>query len=309
MKKFILLILLITSIYTETLTGDATEYTPGFTAEDGAKGFACGFRWLATKERKFFAALPGPMWEGSANCGRCAKVTCTDPSCDTVAKGRQTLITIVDQCPECKVGDLDFSKEAWNEITNNQPFSRKKISWEWVPCDPLQDDSTLRLTIDPGANPWYYSGSVSNSAYGVKNAILITKAGKSVQLTRRGDNYWFQSMNPQLEFPYKLQVTDHNGKTFTSEFSDLTPGKTYLFSTTTTTTNTPAPSTTTTSTATPSTTSTATSSTSTPTTTTTGTSTSVGTTVTGGENVPPKNGAEYIKSTFILVLISLIIFI
>jgi len=62
-------------------TGDGTEYTSGFTQPNGGQGYNCGFRWLPTKARTYFAALNAPQYSNSANCGRCATVKCTDSKC------------------------------------------------------------------------------------------------------------------------------------------------------------------------------------------------------------------------------------
>jgi expansin (peptidoglycan-binding protein) len=288
MKVFIILISLLAYTNTQSYTGDATEYTAGFTAPDGAKGYACGFRWLATKERTLFAALPGPMWNGSLNCGRCASVTCVDDKCDATAKKTTTIVTIVDKCPGCNTGDLDFSLEAWNKITNNQSPSRLKISWSWVSCDSLQDDSVIRLTVDPGANPWYYLASISNSAYGVKSASLILNSGTTIDLTRRDDNYWYKSVSPQLTFPYKIAFVDHNGNSFTSQLADLTAGKTYELNTSSSATGTTPSSTTSTGTATPSSTTT-----SSPTTSTSSSSTGSATTTSSTSTPTITNSGSY----------------
>lgn len=69
------------AVFLCTFTGDGTVYTNGFTTPNGASGYNCGFRWLPTKARTYFAALNAPQYANSENCGRCASVKCVDPKC------------------------------------------------------------------------------------------------------------------------------------------------------------------------------------------------------------------------------------
>ena len=53
---------------------------------------------------------------------RCARVRCVDPECRV--RGKDVTVMIVDQCPECKKGDLDFSIPAYRDITGTAAVPR-----------------------------------------------------------------------------------------------------------------------------------------------------------------------------------------
>ena len=116
--------------------GDGTQYSDTIPA-DGGTDFTCSFPYLAPWAQKYFVALNDEMWDQGRNCGRCVKVTCTDPKC----KGQPDVIAyIVDQCPTCKSGDLDFSTTAWNDIAGITP-DRVKISWNFTSCHNYISDT------------------------------------------------------------------------------------------------------------------------------------------------------------------------
>jgi len=63
------------------IIGEGTYYTSPFTADDGAAGYNCGYKWVPTKAKTYFAAAGD--WSASANCGRCISLKCIDPKCTT----------------------------------------------------------------------------------------------------------------------------------------------------------------------------------------------------------------------------------
>jgi expansin (peptidoglycan-binding protein) len=70
------------------------------------------------------------MWDQGRNCGRCVKVTCTDPKC----MGKPDVIAyIVDMCPTCSNGDLDFATSPWSDLSGLTP-GRVQISWNFTSC-------------------------------------------------------------------------------------------------------------------------------------------------------------------------------
>ncbi|TPX08521.1 uncharacterized protein E0L32_010008 [Thyridium curvatum] len=69
---------------------------------------------------------PGPF------CGRKIQVTNTGSSDGGVhGKGNTIIATVEDTCPSCDENHLDFSEGAWNELTNNSPFSVVNIDWHF----------------------------------------------------------------------------------------------------------------------------------------------------------------------------------
>src|SRR5262249_17788687 len=95
-------------------TGDATYYDA-----DGAG--SCSFD---RSSDRMVAALSRPDWGHGRWCGACLAVT---------GPRGEVIVRVVDQCPGCKHGDLDLSREAFARIA---PLSagRTKIAWREVPC-------------------------------------------------------------------------------------------------------------------------------------------------------------------------------
>ena len=52
---------------------------------------------------------------------------------------------IVDKCPECAHGDVDFSIPVYRDITGMWPH-RLRISWEWSDCS---DNMQGGIRLDP----------------------------------------------------------------------------------------------------------------------------------------------------------------
>ena len=61
----------------------------------------------------------------SSNCGRCVDVT--------GPKGSATQVVIIDVCPECAHGDLDFDLATF-ELIADQIDGRVQITWQFVDC-------------------------------------------------------------------------------------------------------------------------------------------------------------------------------
>jgi expansin len=106
-----------TEKFGETHIGDGTYYT----FADGSG--ACLYDKTSDVQ---IAALNGFDWQGSAWCGACADVT--GPS------GNQVRVRIVDLCPDCAKGQLDFHPDAFAMLAPKEQ-GRIAISWSFVACD------------------------------------------------------------------------------------------------------------------------------------------------------------------------------
>lgn len=98
-------------------TGDATFYTP--------EADACG---TTSSESDLVAALNAPQFgddvesDNNPNCGRRAYIR---------RGSKSVTVRIVDECPECKYGDLDLSPAAFNKL-GDPDEGRFTIQWNWV---------------------------------------------------------------------------------------------------------------------------------------------------------------------------------
>ena len=80
--------------------------SPAEPYDKDSTGFnACGFGRLEDYFERMFAAMNYLQFDGT--CGRCIKVQGTDSG----ASGKWYTVKIIDNCPTCNRGDVDFSSE------------------------------------------------------------------------------------------------------------------------------------------------------------------------------------------------------
>jgi expansin (peptidoglycan-binding protein) len=156
---------------------------------------ACSF--AASPGDLMVAALNAPDWDGSAMCGACADVT--GPSGHVVVR-------IVDQCPECKHGDLDLSPQAFAKLS---PLAagRVAIQWHLVACDV---SGPIDYHFKDGSNPYWTAVQIRNHRYPIAKIEARTGDGSWRALTRATYNYFIA--DPGLGAgPLALRVTDRMG--------------------------------------------------------------------------------------------------
>ena len=95
------------------------------------------------------AALNAVQWDGSAWCGACADVDGPNGS---------VRVRIVDLCPECGHGHLDFSPQAFDKIAE-RAAGRVPISWQFVACD---EEGPVSYKYKDSANEWWTAVQVRN---------------------------------------------------------------------------------------------------------------------------------------------------
>ncbi|CAG8463512.1 6103_t:CDS:2 [Ambispora leptoticha] len=123
----------------DSFSGDGTYYNTGLGA--------CG---VVNSDSDLIAAINKPQWGDPANpnqnpiCGKQAYVT--------GPKGSVT-VKIMDMCPECAYGSLDFSPSAFNYIAD-QSAGRVHITWSWVDGGGTNTTIVVQLaiTVEPAVN-------------------------------------------------------------------------------------------------------------------------------------------------------------
>ncbi|GMF31712.1 unnamed protein product [Phytophthora lilii] len=149
----------------EYFEGDGTTYTLGEVSSGN-----CNFMSSNSIAPMNYAALNAEQWNNLSNCGRCAQVSCIDSRCvDTTASA---IVQIVDQCPECKHGDLDLSHSVFRAITGSDP-SRFTIRWQFVDCP---DPETVKICLKNGANGYWLAVQPTNSLVGVQSISINNQA-------------------------------------------------------------------------------------------------------------------------------------
>lgn len=112
-----------------TFTGDATHYS-----ESPSHVGAC---YPKTISFGGSAPLNGAMnhqqFASRGACGKLVQVTAVAPDYANPSKfiSRSVTVRITNECPECKVGDIDFTDAAWNKLFPGQSPGRHKMKWHF----------------------------------------------------------------------------------------------------------------------------------------------------------------------------------
>ena len=180
-------------------TGDATHY-------DATEAGSCSF---PVSPDRMVAALNGPDYARAAWCGACLAVA--GPLGDVIVR-------VVDECPGCKHGDLDLSREAFAQIA---PLSagRVHIDWREIAC-PVS--GPIAYQVKPGSNAHWTAIQPRNHRYAIARLEARDAAGAYRALVRGGDNYFAaKALGPG---PYALRATDAHGRALEDRGIALAPG-------------------------------------------------------------------------------------
>jgi expansin (peptidoglycan-binding protein) len=182
-----------------TYTGEGTFYHG-----DGAGN--CSFE--ATGTSSLFAAMNEYDYENAAICGGFVR-----------AKGPLGTVTvkIVDRCPECAPGDIDFSPTAFARIAN--PIDgRVPISWELVSGGSI---GNITYKVKDGSSQWWIGFRVDNH----RNLVtaLEVQVGSTWQALQRQQYNYFLAPSGLGVGPFTIRVTDNHGEQKVSSGITLSP--------------------------------------------------------------------------------------
>jgi expansin (peptidoglycan-binding protein) len=179
----------------ESFSGEGTYY-------DFADGSgACSFD--PSPEDMNIAALNQPQWDGSGWCGACAEVTGPSGS---------VRIRIVDLCPECPHGNLDFSPQAFDQVAERE-LGRVPIEWHFVPCDV---SGPIAYRFKDGANEWWTALQVWNHRLPIAS-LEWSSDGETWNPTVRQEYNYFLDENGFGPDPVRVRVTAVDGQTLEDE--------------------------------------------------------------------------------------------
>ena len=188
-----------TEKFGEQHSGDGTYYD----FADG--GGAC----LYDKTSDFhIAALNGFDWAGSAWCGACADVT--GPN------GKQVRVRIVDECPDCSKGQLDFHPDAFALLAPKEQ-GRISITWSFVACDV---QGPVSYKFKDGSNPFWTAVQVRNSRYPIAR-LETSKDGSSFVEAQRQDYDYFLNGGGFGSGPTQVRITAQNGMTLSDTLPEV----------------------------------------------------------------------------------------
>lgn len=139
-------------------------------------------------------------YAASAACGACVHM---------VGPSGEATVRIVDQCPECKQGDIDLSPEAFGKLADLS-LGRITIHWTYVPCDV---SGPIVYHFKEGSNQWWTAVQIRDARYAIAK-LEFQKDGQWVEVNRVDYNYFVADagMGPG---PYAFRVTDVNGNVLT----------------------------------------------------------------------------------------------
>jgi len=179
--------------------GVATYYAA---TGDGACGFGPSPNDLNV------AAMDQPEWNGSAVCGECVAIT--------GPKGSVT-VRIVDLCPECEMGHLDLSQQAFAQIADVSA-GKVPITWKVVPCNVT---GNVEYQIKDGSSQYWTAIQVRNSRLPVAKLEWMQN-GAWTDVSRADYNYFVVSsgVGPAS---YQVRITSSTGETLMDTLPPVQP--------------------------------------------------------------------------------------
>lgn len=147
----------------------------------------------------YIGAMNHVEYDSSAACGACAEVLGPD--------GKVT-IRIVDRCPECAVGDIDLSREAFQQIAELDD-GRIPISWKYIPC-PLASKK-IGLSFKDGSSQWWMGVQAIDHVNRIVRIEGKNNGGSFQNLERQNYNYFLAptGLGPA---PLQFRITDVYGE-------------------------------------------------------------------------------------------------
>jgi expansin len=177
-------------------TGEATYYNEA----DG--GGNCSFD--PTPQDLMVGAMNQTDYANSAICG--AYVELTGP------KGTIT-IRIVDRCPECPVGNIDLSPQAFAKIAD---LVKGRVPITWRIISP-NISGPIRYHFKEGSSQWWAAVQIRNHRNPIAKLEFLDTNGQFVPMERQEYNYFIKPKpNQGLGLgPYIFRVTDSYGNLLT----------------------------------------------------------------------------------------------
>jgi expansin (peptidoglycan-binding protein) len=171
---------------------------------------ACGIP--VTDPQAMVTAVAEYLWEDSAVCGRCARVTGPEGT---------VVVEITDQCPadpnpQWCAGDaahLDLSEAAFAAVAD-PPRGVTYVEWEIIEC-PVAGNANL-LNKD-GINPWWYAVFALDIRQGVTGLEVKDSSAGAVWLpgVRQSYNAFVVSPGYEMILPYSVRLTGITGQALT----------------------------------------------------------------------------------------------
>jgi expansin len=147
------------------------------------------------------AALNTPDYHTAMLCGARIEVTGPDGS---------VIVRVVDRCPECAVGDVDMSPQAFERIAE---IRRGRVPITWRLLSP-ELSGPIAYRFKEGSNQWWTAVQIRNHRNPVYSVEVLGTDGRFHQLEREMHNYFVDPTGFGTG-PVTLRVTDIYGNQIT----------------------------------------------------------------------------------------------
>ena len=128
---------------------------------------------------------------------------------------------IVDECPECKPGDLDLSPEAF-EMIGNPIDGRIPISWHLV--NPGKTDPLVYHSKEGSTNEYWTAIQIRNSNAPISKLEMQEDNGSWSELERKPYNFFVDNDGVGAG-EHTFRITNTLGQTITDTFEPAIGGQ------------------------------------------------------------------------------------
>jgi expansin (peptidoglycan-binding protein) len=130
-------------------------------------------------------------------------------------------VKVFDSCPECTVGWLDLSHNAWAKIAS---FSTGWIDITYKAVPNASTPEPLSVTFAKGSSPYWWAILIDNNSNPIKSVQAKGPGGSWMTASRTDYNFWLIDKNTG-KGPFSIRMTDIYGHTATATNMKLTPEK------------------------------------------------------------------------------------
>lgn len=199
----------ITECDTTWFTGEGTQY--GGVA--GSNGGNCG---IYVEEEDFLhCAMNHTQYDSSYACGACVRV---------FGPLGEITVKVVDRCPECKPGDIDFSTQAFIQIAKLED-GRVPIKWQFVPCE---EEENIKVKFEEGTSQFYFKAIFYDIKYRINQVEYQRSDGTWHNIHREMYNYYVENAGIDEDKskigPYVFSLISSEGDTIVTEPVDYEAG-------------------------------------------------------------------------------------
>lgn len=192
----------ITECDTTWYTGEGTQY--GGVA--GSNGGNCGI--YVAEDDFLHCAMNHTQYDSSYACGACVRV---------FGPLGEITVKVVDRCPECKHGDIDFSTQAFIQIAKLED-GRVPIKWQFVPCE---EEENIKVKFEEGTSQFYFKAIFYDIRYRINQVEYQRSDGTWHNIHREMYNYYVENAGIDEDKskigPYVFRLISSEGDTIVTE--------------------------------------------------------------------------------------------